>query len=143
MRYLILFVLIIIIISGCEYTGNVIEIDSYAVDDGYVDVYFCPSDNCSAVLVDFIMEADYVDCAFYDLELEKVIEALNAKEARFIGNEREGWGIMHNKFCVKDNKVITGSFNPTYNGNYKNNNNLLRMKENFHECLTLYNVNIY
>ena len=115
----------IIIISGCEFTGEVIEIDSYAVDDGSIKVYFCPQDNCSAVLVDFIMEADSVDCAFYDLELEKVIEALDLKRARVIGNERERWGIMHNKFCVTDCKVITGSFNPTYNGNYKNNNNLL------------------
>ena len=33
---------------------------------------------------------------------------------------------MHNKFCIFDDKIIsTGSFNPTINGNTKNNNNLV------------------
>ena len=33
---------------------------------------------------------------------------------------------MNNKFCIFDDKIIsTGSFNPTVNGNTKNNNNLV------------------
>ncbi len=38
-------------------------------------------------------------------------------------------GLMHQKFCILDNKtVITGSMNPTFNGMNKNNNNLLTIK---------------
>lgn len=35
---------------------------------------------------------------------------------------------MHNKFCIIDDKIIiTGSTNPTINGFYKNNNNLIKI----------------
>jgi len=34
--------------------------------------------------------------------------------------------LMHNKFCIVDERfVFTGSFNPTENGAYKNNNNMV------------------
>jgi len=39
---------------------------------------------------------------------------------------------MHNKFCVIDNRlIITGSTNPTKNGLYKNNNNMIEIKSNY------------
>lgn len=39
---------------------------------------------------------------------------------------------MHNKFCVIDDKIIiTGSTNPTTNGFYKNNNNLIKIESQF------------
>jgi len=131
--YLILIVLIFI--TGCVL--NEVKIDSYAVEEGDINVYFCPDDNCSSILVDFV-DSGSVDCAFYDLELDEVIEALNRSNVRLVmdhsnyiefnfsrKNKESTWGLMHNKFCVKSDKVITGSFNPTYNGNYKNNNNLI------------------
>jgi phosphatidylserine/phosphatidylglycerophosphate/cardiolipin synthase-like enzyme len=34
--------------------------------------------------------------------------------------------LSHNKFCVIDDRMVwTGSFNPTYNGDQKNNNNVI------------------
>lgn len=39
---------------------------------------------------------------------------------------------MHDKFCVIDNKIlITGSTNPTTNGFYKNNNNIITFKSKY------------
>jgi len=39
---------------------------------------------------------------------------------------------MHNKFCIIDNKILlTGSMNPTQNGIFKNNNNLLKIESEF------------
>jgi len=105
-------------------------------------VYFCPEDDCEGHLVDLIKSADEsVHCAFYDLDLEKVIDELkegksvklvidkdNTEEVRelnFVENEYAE-GLMHNKFCIIDDKIIlTGSFNPTERGNFYNNNNLI------------------
>jgi len=39
---------------------------------------------------------------------------------------------MHNKFCVIDEKtIITGSTNPTNNGFYKNNNNIIKFESKY------------
>lgn len=39
---------------------------------------------------------------------------------------------MHNKFCVIDNQILVmGSANPTINGFYKNNNNILKINSKF------------
>lgn len=39
---------------------------------------------------------------------------------------------MHDKFCVIDDRIlITGSMNPTLNGIYRNNNNLIRMESKY------------
>jgi len=41
-------------------------------------------------------------------------------------------GLMHDKFCILDRrKIITGSMNPTFNGAYKNNNNLIIIESNY------------
>ncbi|MFH1439191.1 MAG: phospholipase D-like domain-containing protein [Candidatus Woesearchaeota archaeon] len=40
--------------------------------------------------------------------------------------------LTHNKFCIIDKKTVTtGSFNPTINGNNKNNNNLVVVKSKY------------
>ena len=99
------------------------------------EVYFCPADDCASKLAEAIMESEsHVDCAFYDLRHEKVIEALESRDSRLVlddeakyqGRKDDGSGLMHNKFCVIDDKVVaTGSFNPTHNDNDRNNNNLI------------------
>lgn len=39
---------------------------------------------------------------------------------------------MHNKFCIIDNNIlILGSANPTLNGFYKNNNNILKIESSY------------
>jgi len=106
-------------------------------------VYFCPRENCSSALVDFIDSAEEsVYCALFDVGLEEVQEKLLEKasevEVKVVTDDgylkkfnhsfvkADKWGLMHNKFCVIDGKKIsTGSMNPTENGAFKNNNNLL------------------
>jgi len=104
------------------------------------EVYFCPQDDCEEHLINTIKNADTVHCAFYDLDLVNLINVLKEKNAKlvidkentervngldYVDNENTR-GLMHNKFCVIDNKIITtGSFNPTENGNLKNKNNLI------------------
>lgn len=108
------------------------------------EVYFCPRDDCGRVFEDNLQEAnETVVCAFYELELESLINGIRETDAKLAIDEDnfrkdsylydginakgvKSRSIMHNKFCVIDEKiVITGSFNPTYRGNFKNNNNIV------------------
>mgnify|MGYP001563744833 CR=1 FL=1 len=106
---------------------------------GSIEVHFCPQEDCEQILTDEINKANTVDCAFFELNLEKAIDALSTKEYRVIvddkyfdelplentrnDNRKE---LMHNKFCIFDHsKVFTGSFNPTKNDATRNNNNLV------------------
>jgi len=124
-----------------------------------VDAYFCPEDDCLKKLLELINSSKKtIDCAVYDVSLESVSDALIARadqgiDVRFVSdfsaskNKNSSIGLlkdsnvsvitnstessyMHNKFCVFDEKtVFVGSMNFTLNGNYKNNNNVLIVKD--------------
>ncbi|TKJ17246.1 hypothetical protein CEE44_01800 [Candidatus Woesearchaeota archaeon B3_Woes] len=138
----LIFLLIILIISGCVYdiTGNVVkEIVEKPL------VFFCPYDPCEDLLIGYINNSDKsVHCALFDIDLENVLKTLSEKSKEIdikvvidntnFDKKMSGRGIIkdtssqltHNKFCVFDNKILwTGSFNPTNNGAYKNNNNVI------------------
>lgn len=110
------------------------------------EVLFCPEDDCEAKFSELIESAnESVYCALYNLELENLTRDMKTSSVRvkIVMDEDNYWenkelyegihvryadtyALMHNKFCVIDkNAVITGSFNPTYRGNYKNNNNIV------------------
>ena len=125
----------LIIISAVVYLklkNKTIEIPS---ENGTIEVYFCPKDNCEQQIIDRMNNASIIHCAFYDLDLVNVINALNNTKlildydnkidylsARY--DNRQAY--MHNKFCIFDNnKIMTGSTNPTIKGVTKNNNNLI------------------
>ncbi|MEK6826773.1 MAG: phospholipase D-like domain-containing protein [Nanoarchaeota archaeon] len=108
-------------------------------DFGNIYVYFCPLDDCEGILVREIENSNNVDCAFFDLNLDGVINVLKNKNYRLIVDDSNSKkvdldnivvdnrnGLMHNKFCVLDDfKVITGSMNPTEFDAKRNNNNLI------------------
>jgi len=114
-------------------------------------VFFCPDDRCDLVLERLILNSkDSVHCAFFDLKLKNVIFALekqsknidvklvvdadNKKEVNhldFVVFDRSS-RFMHNKFCIFDDEIVlTGSFNPTERGAFKNNNNVVVIKSSF------------
>lgn len=108
--------------------------NSFLIEEfGRLEVHFCPEDNCSDIIISEIQSTNQTICAFYDLNDEKIIEALKQKKANVLidednydeyGYSIKGNGLMHNKFCVLDEKtVITGSFNPTQDN--MNNNNFI------------------
>ena len=92
------------------------------------EVYFCESSNCTNIISENILSSTKVDCALYSLTADDVIKALKEKNARVIVDDDnlkklkeklnvrtdQARSLMHNKFCILDEeKVITGSFNPT------------------------------
>jgi len=126
--------------------------NSLLKDYDSISAYFGPKDNLDAQLIKLInLSEKNIYGAFYNLRLPKVASALiKAKnrgvnvhlvmDRKIINSFRPQYarlrqyinikttsqprGLMHNKFCVFDSKVIwTGSYNPTYNGTYYNNNN--------------------
>ena len=134
-------------------TANRAE-SSLLKDHDSISTYFGPKDNLSEQLIKLInLSEKNIYGAFYGLELIKVASALidaknrgvnvhlvmdkgriNSPRSQYallrkhinIKSTKQSRGLMHNKFCVFDNKVIwTGSYNPTYNGTYYNNNNVV------------------
>ncbi|MEA2036910.1 MAG: phospholipase D-like domain-containing protein [Nanoarchaeota archaeon] len=144
-KYMVL--LLLVFVTGCNELGNnsaVLDDDMPSEVGEEIEVYFCPNDNCEDVLVNVVnSSSEKLHCAFFDIDLRNLIKVIGKKSHSFdvklvVDNENygeiKGPGVKkdtssqysHNKFCVIDDKVVlTGSMNPTDNGAYKNNNNLL------------------
>jgi len=143
-------IILIVFVGGCNIEGSVVGNAEQRVvhavrDEGNIEgVYFCPRDECEEELSQFILSAEKrVHCALFDLDLEKVIYALKKQNKKIdvkVVVDKDNYEIvenldfvkpdtrsslMHNKFCIADNRISTGSFNPTINGAEKNNNNLI------------------
>jgi phosphatidylserine/phosphatidylglycerophosphate/cardiolipin synthase-like enzyme len=119
--------------------------------EGQMSVFFCPRDDCEEELFVFLNNSRYsIHCAVYELNLPRIISLLENKNREidvrvvvddYYYTEVEGTGfarqdgkqgLMHNKFCVVDGiRVYTGSFNPTLNCAYKNNNNMLVIESEY------------
>lgn len=132
--------------SSDKITGNAI-INIVAENNNFTpEVYFCRYDDCAKEFIKLIKNANKTaHCALYDFEYENItdamIEKLNngvdvkvivdnenfkkVKNLNFIRQDNSNQ-LMHNKFCIFDNKVIfSGSFNPTVKNNIKNDNNMI------------------
>ncbi len=145
MFFIVSVTLLFVLSSGCgQITGNAVK-ELPKENAGSPEIYFCPREDCGKVYESKIILANStVHCALYDINLKNVISSLAQKSkiidvmvvmdasndkkqvkgegVRFNGGQQQ---LMHNKFCVIDGyTVITGSFNPTENDNYRNNNNV-------------------
>jgi len=140
--YLILILSILLVINGCN---NNIPKNVVNENNVKVQAYFCPLNDCDNIIKNAVDDADSsVHCAFWDLDLEDLTKTFGEKshsaDVKLIIDDRnydgqiKGGGVrvakssryMHNKFCILDNnKVLTGSMNPTNNGANLNNNNLI------------------
>ncbi len=143
MKPLVALVLLTLLLSGCSTGKGIANAETYLQDQGTIEVYFCPREDCEGVLISFLDSAEQsIHCALFDvglksvqeklLEKEKSIEVLIATDNDYLKKfnhpfvKADSYGLMHNKFCVIDGKKIsTGSMNPTENDAHKNNNNLL------------------
>jgi len=132
-------------------TGKVIYEEEKEIiprEFGEINIYFCPSNDCEKALVEVISKSSKVDCAFFDLDLEKVMGMLTNKNYRVVIDKDNSDKInnldnvvfdnrkeyMHNKFCALDingRKFITsGSMNPTNSDAKINKNDLVIIESN-------------
>lgn len=139
-------ILTLILISGCTPTAMVVqEVIPSEHTNSTIEVYFCPQEQCDVELYNLLDSAEQsIHCALFDLDLPEIIDLFEEKdnqiEVKLITDDDNFENIehlqnvkhdnrsalMHHKFCVVDSRfVFTGSFNPTENGAYKNNNNML------------------
>ncbi len=143
MRKSMIILLLFPFITGCLLSPTSAVVHSSLQDQGEINVYFCPREDCEMALTDFLRSAQTsIHCALYDVGLKSVQEILLKKAAQmevevvtdddylkkfnypFVKADK--YGLMHNKFCIIDGKKISGgSMNPTDNDAHKNNNNLL------------------
>tara|TARA_Y100000310_G_scaffold268875_1_gene281755 strand:+ start:345 stop:1313 length:969 start_codon:yes stop_codon:yes gene_type:complete len=133
---------LLILITACSTANNTSSIPTE--HSTLFKVFFCPQNNCEQQMINYIDQATVVECAFFDLQLEDLTNAIADKQHKLLIHHSyekhlpknpiqkltyklsEGKKLMHNKFCILDNTiVITGSMNPTIRGATKNNNNIL------------------
>lgn len=115
------------------------------------EVYFCPEDECQTHLIEKIGKAEksiyflvysFTDNEIADELLGKIGEGVivrgffdksqNSKWSVYPELEEKadvqvyGKGVLHHKVFIIDNEtVVTGSYNPTQNGNENNDENML------------------
>jgi hypothetical protein len=148
MKKIFFIIVILIIVVACERQNFEVLLEESGSD---IKVHFCPQDDCEEALISHITRARFsVHCAFFDLDLKKLINLLDkksknidvklvldsdnyfkqTKDVPIVLDDKNQ--LSHNKFCVIDNNLVaTGSFNPTENGNNKNNNNLITINSRF------------
>ncbi len=127
MKALLVFLLAL---ASCTLTGNIIlEPPSEGI------VCFCPEADCMSVFAGLFLNSTSADCALYSIDQSLVDEAMRRNiSLRIVTDKKSGLkysfvrkanssGLMHNKFCVLDNRtVITGSFNPVRASRSDSNN---------------------
>ena len=139
------FLVFMVFAAGCSFANAAVVAEIPAENTFPTEVYFCPGGDCAGHLIENIESAQKtVHCAVFDLDEPDIIRALARKsqtaDVKIVMDKDNDEGqikgdgtrwdnnnqLSHNKFCVFDNqKVWTGSFNPTVRDNTKNNNNAL------------------
>jgi phospholipase D len=142
-KILVFLMIVLIFVSGC---GNLRS-------DSKVDVYFCPEDNCKEHVLNVLENANnsilFMTYSFTDNDIGNVLvkkykqglkvkgifeksqdskysEYYKLKDNRIDVRFDKNKYYMHNKiFIIDEEIVITGSYNPTRNGDENNNENLV------------------
>lgn len=115
------YALLCLILVGCA--------ASIPEEKGTIEAFFCDKVNCTQVFAEKTQSAAKVDCAIYHSS-DSFLDVLSDKKYRLVTDEEHtvqgavsefGSGLMHNKFCVFDDYVWTGSWNPAQEKTIPNN----------------------
>ncbi|MBI4139562.1 hypothetical protein HY483_01225 [Candidatus Woesearchaeota archaeon] len=119
---LMIAVLLLLLLFFAEYSltiGFSIAGNNYDFinEPGNVSIYFCPSAECQNL---FEQVPKYAKCALYDYGgfVPPKLSVIDKRNFNGFGIKSFNKNLMHNKYCVYDGVVITGSHNPTNNKNF-------------------------
>jgi len=138
--------------NGSYGEGGKVKTQVIYFNDIKIENYFCPEDSCSRHVIEKIRDAKksvyFMTFSFTDegiadamlfndkIDIKGVFETLEAGSDYSQYHRLKGFGLdvkkdsnkynMHHKVLIIDGEmVITGSYNPTGAGNYKNDENML------------------
>ncbi|MBL7055525.1 hypothetical protein ISS07_01290 [Candidatus Woesearchaeota archaeon] len=137
--------------NGIYVSGNKVKYKKIISDNVILENYFCPEDDCKGKVIEQIKKAqesvyfmtfsftdeDIADVIlFKNLEIKGIFETTQAGSSYSQYQRLKDFGIdvkkdknkkaMHHKVFIIDKKVvITGSYNPTGSGNFRNDENIL------------------
>jgi len=120
--------------------------------EGNVRLYFCPEDDCESKYLDELEKAkDRIHCEFFSMTLNSLSQTMlnRAKSGADLKilfeksqisqysqlttlskyAKKNITGYMHNKFCIIDDTVITGSMNPSKNSTTKNDESIIIIQD--------------
>ncbi len=107
-----------LILQGCAITGEAAK-GAPSEEHFNYSIAFCGSNECLNELLRLINSSkNEIKCALYSAD-KSVVDAIELKNisvsaSLITNNGRKKAGLMHNKFCVFDSRIVwTGSFNPT------------------------------
>ncbi len=143
--------------NGTFKRGNPVRNPAITVGSTYLETYFCPEDHCAEHVKEELQKAkesirfmtfSFTHHRIGNIILLKQLENISIKGVmevrqidedsqyqRFIDQEipvrKDGNknNLHHKVFIIDEETVITGSFNPTKNGNERNDENLLIIKD--------------
>jgi len=135
----LIIILIILIIGYFAFTENKQNQDTNSNLSINENAYFCPEEDCNAIVYSLFNNAEKIDCAIYDISMPWVYDVLKTKNSRIITDNEEiidyakqfdfiktdnSKDYMHNKFCILDSNTLwIGSLNLTEDAiKYQNNN---------------------
>jgi phospholipase D len=150
---IIVFLLLFFFKSYC-----VVNVEPIFYKDYSIDVFFCPDDFCSSVIISEINSAqESIFIAIYSFTHDGIADSLISAKARGVDVRivfdflqstssyskysfleenninvfiKKDSGVMHNKFAIIDGKkVLTGSFNYSFNADNKNDENIVLIND--------------
>lgn len=118
------------------------------IQKGDIELYFCPEDSCeSKYLTELKKAKERIHCEFFSMTLNSLSQLMltQAKSgvdlkvlfeksqinqySQFAAlanySKKNTTGYIHNKFCIIDDTVITGSMNPSKNSNTQNDESII------------------
>lgn len=122
MRYVIFIVIYLALLLAHLPLTTTVDVDNVPIT-----AYFCKAVDCPTILTT-LLQQQKATCAFYDISdknIRKTLQGHTVYTADGGFNELDRPGLMHHKFCVFNNTVLTGSWNPTLRGSYVNDNYIL------------------
>jgi phosphatidylserine/phosphatidylglycerophosphate/cardiolipin synthase-like enzyme len=115
------YALLCLILAGC--------IAQIPEENGTIEAFFCDKTDCTQLFAQKTASAHSVACAMYNSN-KAFLNELKQKNGLLVTDEEhpvsgavseKGNGLMHNKFCVAEDFVWTGSWNPSQEMTIPNN----------------------